>query len=129
MSKTRSYYDVREEGLLTQVDAELGLTFAWLEDTLQPAIDLLALKCIVYEQLSDIQIFEDKKGETPVSKKSKDRINKMLDHISRLDKITSQNNTAQLVVRHSDLKMIQLLKENDRMKKELEAIELAWKSE
>jgi len=109
-----------------QLTAELILTVAWLEDTLQPAIDILKVKSIAEDIRSDILIFEEKKGQTDQSKKGLDRINQMIECIERLDKISSQNNTFKLVAKHAELKNAKLENENTSLKLELESVKKAW---
>lgn len=109
-----------------KLEAELALTVAWLEDTLQPSIDILNLKHLAEDIKVDLKLFEDKKGETEASKKSMERINSMLEMIGRLDKIATQNNTFQLVAKHAQLKSWHLEQEIIKLNKEIEANKKAW---
>lgn len=86
----------------------------------------MALKSLIYDIQTDILQFELNKGKTEHTQKSLDRANQMIELIEKLDKIANQNNTAQLFVRHSYLKMAELTKENERLKDELNKINLAW---
>lgn len=108
------------------MNAEVGLTFAWLEDTLYPSINLMRLKSLIYDIQTDVKLFEDKNGQSEHTKKSLDRANEMIDLAEKLDKIANQNNTAQLLIRHNQLKMSELIKENNQLKTELKAINQAW---
>jgi hypothetical protein len=115
-----------DKNLEQQLNADLGLTIAWLEDTLRPAINLMNLKALIYEIDADIKTFEEKNGKSKNTEKSSQRANKMIELIESLDKICTQNNTFQLVLKHQDLKMNQLLHENNRLKSELEAVNKAF---
>ena len=126
MSKFISQYDANTKELLSYVNAEVGLTFAWLEDTLYPSINLMRLKTLIYDIQSDVKLFEDKNGQSDHTKKSLDRANELIDLADKLDKIANQNNTAQLLLRHNQLKMAQLINENNQLKTELEATKKAW---
>lgn len=112
--------------LTDQLNAEIALTVAWLEDTLQPALDILSLKAIVNDMLADVELFESKKGISEHTKKSKERINLMLEKIERLDKIAMQNNTFQLITKHTQLKSWNLEQEIIRLNNELLAKQKAW---
>ncbi len=126
MSKFTSQYDASTKELLSCINAEVGLTFAWLEDTLYPSINLMRLKSLIYDIQSDVKLFEDKNGQSDHTKKSLDRANELIDLADKLDKIANQNNTAQLLLRHNHLKMSELIKENNQLKTKLEATEKAW---
>ncbi len=126
MSKFTSQYDASTKELLASINAEVGLTFAWLEDTLYPSINLMRLKTLIYDIQSDVKLFEDKNGQSDHTKKSLDRANELIDLADKLDKIANQNNTAQLLLRHNHLKMSELKKENNQLKTKLEATEKAW---
>jgi predicted nucleic acid-binding Zn-ribbon protein len=126
LSKFISQYDVNTKELLSCLNAEIGLTFAWLEDTLYPSINLMRLKSLIYDIQTDVKLFEDKNGKSEHTKKSLDRANELIDLADKLDKIANQNNTAQLLLRHNHLKMAELINENKRLKTELEATKKAW---
>jgi hypothetical protein len=126
LSKFTSQYDASTKELLASINAEVGLTFAWLEDTLYPSINLMRLKTLIYDIQSDVKLFEDKNGQSDHTKKSLDRANELIDLADKLDKIANQNNTAQLLLRHNHLKMSELKKENNQLKTKLEATEKAW---
>jgi hypothetical protein len=126
LSKFISQYDASTKELLSCINAEVGLTFAWLEDTLYPSINLMRLKSLIYDIQSDVKLFEDKNGQSDHTKKSLDRANELIDLADKLDKIANQNNTAQLLLRHNHLKMSELIKENNQLKTKLEATEKAW---
>lgn len=126
MSKFISHYEANTKELLSAMNAEVGLTFAWLEDTLYPSINLMRLKSLIYDIQTDVKLFEDKNGQSNHTKKSLDRANEMINLADKLDKIANQNNTAQLLIRHSQLKMSELIKENNQLKTELKAINQAW---
>ena len=126
MSKFISQHDAMQAQLLEQVTAEMTLTMMWLEDTLQPSIDLSRLKGMVYDMQADVKLFEDLNGVTDKTKKSATRIESILELINRLDKVAVQNNTFQLIVRHTDLEMVKVRQENKQLKTELEAVKKAW---
>ena len=126
MSKFISHYEANTKELLSAMNAEVGLTFAWLEDTLYPSINLMRLKSLIYDIQTDVKLFEDKNGKSDHTKKSLDRANEMVELADKLDKIANQNNTAQLLIRHNQLKMSELIKENNQLKTELKAINQAW---
>ena len=126
MSKFISHYEANAKELLSAMNAEVGLTFAWLEDTLYPSINLMRLKSLIYDIQTDVKLFEDKNGKSDHTKKSLDRANEMIELADKLDKIANQNNTAQLLIRHNQLKMSELIKENNQLKTELKAINQAW---
>jgi hypothetical protein len=126
LSKFTSQYDASTKKLLLSINAEVGLTFAWLEDTLYPSINLMRLKSLIYDIQSDVKLFEDKNGQSDHTKKSLDRANELINLADKLDKIANQNNTAQLLLRHNHLKMSELIKENNQLKTKLEATEKAW---
>jgi len=126
LSKFISHYEANTKELLSAMNAEVGLTFAWLEDTLYPSINLMRLKSLIYDIQTDVKLFEDKNGQSNHTKKSLDRANEMINLADKLDKIANQNNTAQLLIRHSQLKMSELIKENNQLKTELKAINQAW---
>ena len=126
MSKFISHYEANTKELLSAMNAEVGLTFAWLEDTLYPSINLMRLKSLIYDIQTDVKLFEDKNGKSDHTKKSLDRANEMIELADKLDKIANQNNTAQLLIRHNQLKMSELIKENNQLKTELKAINQAW---
>ena len=126
MSKFISHYEANTKELLSAMNAEVGLTFAWLEDTLYPSINLMRLKSLIYDIQTDVKLFEDKNGKSDHTKKSLDRANEMIELADKLDKIANQNNTAQLLIRHNQLTMSELIKENNQLKTELKAINQAW---
>jgi len=126
LSKFISHYEANTKELLSAMNAEVGLTFAWLEDTLYPSINLMRLKSLIYDIQTDVKLFEDKNGKSDHTKKSLDRANEMVELADKLDKIANQNNTAQLLIRHNQLKMSELIKENNQLKTELKAINQAW---
>jgi hypothetical protein len=126
LSKFISQYDANTKELLSCLNAEVGLTFAWLEDTLYPSINLMRLKSLIYDIQSDVKLFEDKNGQSDHTKKSLDRANELIDLADKLDKIANQNNTAQLLIRHNQLQMSELIKQNNQLKTELEATKKAW---
>lgn len=121
-----SQYDAKEKELLQALNADLGLTFAWLEDTLYPSIYLLALKGFIFDLYNDVKQFEEKNGKTEKIEKSLERINQMIELADKLDKIANQNNTAQLLIRHNQLKMNELMKENAILKQEIESTRKAF---
>jgi len=126
LSKFISQYDANTKELLSCLNAEIGLTFAWLEDTLYPSLNLMRLKSLIYDIQTDVKLFEDKNGKSEHTKKSLDRANELINLADKLDKIANQNNTAQLLLRHNQLKMSELINENNRLKNELEATKKAW---
>jgi hypothetical protein len=126
LSKFISQYDANTKELLSYVNAEVGLTFAWLEDTLYPSINLMRLKSLIYDIQTDVKLFEDKNGQSDHTKKSLDRANELIELADKLDKIANQNNTAQLLIRHNQLQMSELIKQNNQLKTELEATKKAW---
>jgi hypothetical protein len=126
LSKFTSQYDANTKELLSCLNADVGLTFAWLEDTLHPSINLMRLKSLIYDIQSDVKLFEDKNGQSNHTKKSLDRANELIELAEKLDKIANQNNTAQLLIRHNQLQMSELIKENNQLKTELEATKKAW---
>jgi hypothetical protein len=126
LSKFISQYDANTKELLSCLNAEIGLTFAWLEDTLYPSINLMRLKSLIYDIQSDVKLFEDKNGQSDHTKKSLERANELINLADKLDKIANQNNTAQLLLRHNQLQMSELIKENNQLKTELEATKKAW---
>jgi hypothetical protein len=126
LSKFISQYDANTKELLSCLNAEVGLTFAWLEDTLYPSINLMRLKSLIYDIQTDVKLFEDKNGQSDHTKKSLDRANELIELADKLDKIANQNNTAQLLIRHNQLQMSELIKENNKLKTELEATKKAW---
>jgi hypothetical protein len=86
----------------------------------------MRLKSLIYDIQTDVKLFEDKNGQSDHTKKSLDRANEMIELADKLDKIANQNNTAQLLIRHNQLKMSDLIKENKQLKTELKAINQAW---
>jgi hypothetical protein len=112
--------------LIDALNADTVLTFAWLEDTLYPSINIMRLKSLIYDIQTDVKLFQDKNGQSNHTKKSLDRANEMIELAEKLDKIANQNNTAQLLIRHNQLKISQLIKENNQLKTELKAINKAW---
>lgn len=124
-----SQYDAKEKELLQALNSDVGLTFAWLEDTLYPSIHLLALKSLIFDLHNDVKQFEEKNGKSEKTESSLERINKMIELSDKLDKIANQNNTAQLLMRHNNLKMNELLTENNKLKKELESVKKAFEAE
>jgi hypothetical protein len=126
LSKFISQYDANTKELLSCLNAEVGLTFAWLENTLYPSINLMRLKSLIYDIQTDVKLFEDKNGQSDHTKKSLDRANELIELADKLDKIANQNNTAQLLIRHNQLQMSELIKENNKLKTELEATKKAW---
>jgi hypothetical protein len=126
LSKFISQYDANTKELLSCLNTEVCLTFAWLEDTLHPSINLMRLKSLIYDIQSDVKLFEDKNGKSDHTKKSLDRANELIELADKLDKIANQNNTAQLLLRHNQLQMSELIKENNQLKTELEATKKAW---
>jgi hypothetical protein len=121
-----SRYNTDVNNLIESLNAEVGLTFAWLEDTIYPSINLMRLKSLIYDIQTDVKFFEDKNGKSDHTKKSLDRANEMIELAEKLDKIANQNNTAQLLIRHNQLKMSELINENNKLKTELKAINQAW---
>lgn len=126
MNRFISQHDMMQSKLLEQVTAEMTLTMMYLEDTLQPSIDLSILKGMVYDMQGDVKLFEDLNGVTDKTKKSASRIEAILELINRLDKVAVQNNTFQIMARHTDLEMMKVKQENRELKTELEAVKKAW---
>lgn len=121
-----SKYNNEVNDLISGLNADIGLTFAWLEDTLYPSINLMLLKGFIYDLQTDVKMFEDKHGKSDKTVKSLERINQMIELADKLDRIANQNNTAQLLLRHNQLKMNKLIKENNELKKQIESINQAW---
>jgi hypothetical protein len=86
----------------------------------------MRLKSLIYDIQTDVKLFEDKNGKSEHTKKSLDRANELIELADKLDKIANQNNTAQLIIRHNQLQMSELINENNRLKTELEATKKAW---
>lgn len=126
MSKFISQHDMMQSKLLDQVTAEMTLTMMYLEDTLQPSIDLSILRGMVYDMQGDVKLFENLNGVTDKTKKSAFRIEAILELINRLDKVAVQNNTFQLISRHTNLEMMKIRQENRELKTELEAVKKVW---
>lgn len=115
-----------QKNLSEQVNADMSLTMIWLEDTLQPSIDLMRLKSLIYDMEADIKIFEELHGKSDKTKRSGDRVQSAISLVEKLDKVANQNNTFQLIARHSDFEMIKVKQENQQLKAELEAVKKAW---
>lgn len=75
---------------------------------------------------TDVKMFEEKHGKSDKTAKSLERINQMIELADKLDRIANQNNTAQLLLRHNQLKMSQLINENNELKKQLKSVTKAW---
>lgn len=116
-----SKHDAMEKNMLLALNKDAELTFAWLEDTLYPSINLMALKSLIFDLKSDVELFESKNGKSDKTKKSLERANKMLDLVDKLDKVASQNNTAQLLIKHCQLDQAKLMKENKELKEIIES--------
>lgn len=86
----------------------------------------MRLKGLIYDIQTDVKMYEDKNGQTDHTKKSLDRVNEMIELAEKLDKIANQNNTAQLLIRHNQLKMSELIKQNNQLTTEIKAINQAW---
>jgi len=121
-----NYYDSTQDSLISQINADAVSTILWLEDTIQPSINLLLLRGLIYELLDDVSTFEGKKGVTELTEKSRLRIEKMIDYCEKLDKVANQNNTFQLIAKHTAIRETSLLVEIKRLKTLLEANKLAW---
>lgn len=121
-----SKYNTEVNDLILGLNADLQLTFAWLEDTLYPSVNLMALKGFIFDMQTDVKMFEDKHGKSDKTVKSLERINQMIELADKLDRIANQNNTAQLLLRQNQLKMSKLIKENNELKKQIESINEAW---
>ncbi len=121
-----NYYDSTQDSLISQINADAVSTILWLEDTIQPSINLLLLRGLIYELLDDVSTFEGKKGVTELTEKSRLRIEKMIDYCEKLDKVANQNNTFQLIAKHTAIRETSLLVEIKRLKALLEANKLAW---
>jgi len=121
-----NYYDSTQDSLISQINADAVSTILWLEDTIQPSINLLLLRGLIYELLDDVSNFEGKKGVTELTEKSRLRIEKMIDYCEKLDKVANQNNTFQLIAKHTAIRETSLLVEIKRLKTLLEANKLAW---
>jgi len=121
-----NYHDSTQDSLISQINADAVSTILWLEDTIQPSINLLLLRGLIYELLDDVSTFEGKKGVTELTEKSRLRIEKMIDYCEKLDKVANQNNTFQLIAKHTAIRETSLLVEIKRLKTLLEANKLAW---
>jgi len=121
-----NYYDSTQDSLISQINADAVSTILWLEDTIQPSINLLLLRGLIYELLDDVITFEGKKGVTELTEKSRLRIEKMINYCEKLDKVANQNNTFQLIAKHTAIRETSLLVEIKRLKTLLEANKLAW---
>lgn len=128
MSKFISQVDALNKKLSDTITEELCLTMIWLEDTLQPSIDLMCLKALIYDMDSDIKLFEQKNGKSENTKKSTERVDKMIKLSEKLDKIATQNNTFQIMFKQYENRISWLNQRNKELTNELEATKKTWES-
>lgn len=115
-----------EDRFLRDIDFDISLLVGWVEDTYTPSFNILRLKVAIREMLQDVHNHEEKRGESSKSKESKNKFDKMLDLCESLDKVAMQNNTFQLIVKHSLLEMQHKDQEIYALKQEIEKINKAW---
>lgn len=108
---------------------EIELLMAQAEDTTQPSFDIMNLKIAIRELIQDVEDHEKAKGITEKSKESKAKFNQMLDICERLDKVASQNNTFQLIVKHSLIELENIKGECKRLNDIISANEKAWNND
>lgn len=108
---------------------KMELLIAQVEDTLQPSFDLMSLKIAIREFIQEIYNREVVTGVTPKITESKAKFNRMLDICERLDKVANQNNTFQLVVKHSQIELHNAQMEILRLEKIIEANQKAFDNE
>jgi dsDNA-binding SOS-regulon protein len=128
LSKFISQVDALNKKLSETITEELCLTMIWLEDTLQPSIDLMCLKALIYDMDSDIKLFEQKNGKSENTKKSAERVDKMIKLSEKLDKIATQNNTFQIMFKQYENRISWLNQINNELTTELEATKKAWEN-
>lgn len=124
-----AYSDLKKDQLLREYESDLSILIAWVEDTLQPSIDLMKLKVSIRELIQDIEDHELKKGVTEKTTASKAKFEIMLDTCERLDKVANQNNSFQLAVKHAYGKISVANKRIIELETELKAIKEAWETE
>jgi predicted nuclease with TOPRIM domain len=119
---------LKTEQFLRDLEFDNSLLAGWVEDTLQPSLDIMNLKIGIRDILDDITEQERVKGETKRTTDAKEKFGKMLLVCERLDKIAGQNNTFQLIAKHT---LIKLENANGRIKEledQIKSIEKAWQS-
>lgn len=123
-----SHHQVVQENIITSMEHDMTLMVAWLEDTLTPSVALMQLKVMLYDMLIEVELSEAKNGETARSKFTKNRIAEMEQLVEKLNYVANQNNTFQLIVKQANLALSASKNENEKLKKEIEAIKKAWET-
>lgn len=121
-----SQAQTRQDSYINQLNSDIEFLSGWVEDTLQPSIDLLKLKVSIRSLLQDVCNHEILKGETDRTRESKNKFDNMLYLCEKLDKIATQNNTFQLIVKHSQMQLSSAKLEIKVLKSKLESFEKAW---
>lgn len=120
---------LKEEQALREVTAEAVLLTAWVDKTLNPSLCLLNAKVIVRELEVKIYAQKASKGHTEQWKKSWDMVSQLMDLLEKLDSVANQNNTYHLIAKHALVQLQNVQAENERLKKELEAVNKALNAE
>lgn len=124
-----SEYIKKQHDYINKFDSDISLMSAWIDDTLTPSLSILKMKTILYDMLEQAEKVSESKKEGQSYKNSLKRIFDMLELCYGIDKIATQNNTMQLIARHSLIKAKNLEAENKKLKEELNSIKLAWEQQ
>jgi len=90
-----------EDNFQSQINADMQIMAGWIEDTLQPAVDILKVKTGLIALLKDVLKFEAKTGATEKSSDRKLFLQSLIESSTRIDNIATQNNTFQLLVKYT----------------------------
>lgn len=109
-----------EDSFQSQINADMQIMVGWIEDTLQPSVDILKVKTGLMALLKDVLEFEAKTGETEKSKERKTFLQVLIDSSTRIDNIATQNNTFQLLVKYTVEENKSLRSEINTLKTQIE---------
>lgn len=99
MSDYLSQYKAQQERLLNQLNADTSLLSAWLDDTLQPAIDIMKLKVSLSDLLAKLDAGQLTREVLKPALLELQKISQ------NLDKISTQNATAQIRLKHASIEL------------------------
>ncbi len=120
ISPYNSYFIQNREKYVQLLDLDIVEFVAWMDDTLDPAVNVLQLKLIAQELQNKLQSKELTRYVLQA------QLPKIIELASRLDKIASQNNTFQLVARHSSTALWHSQARVKQLEAELAASRKAW---
>lgn len=99
MSDYLSNYKLNKEKYLNQLTADASLLSGWIDDTLEPSVNIMQLQV----GLSELMGLLEAKQLTPTILRAE--LLRLMELSRRLDKIATQNATAQIRLKHADIEL------------------------